>query len=41
MTATAPQLARRVDTMLTHGTADVAPGMADDEPRDQERVLPH
>jgi transposase len=33
MTATAQTLARLVSTMLKHGTADVAQGMADDEPR--------
>jgi hypothetical protein len=41
MTATAQTLARLVDTRLKHGTASVAQGLADDEPRDQERVLPH
>jgi hypothetical protein len=41
MTATAHHLARLVYTMLKHGTASVAQGMAAYEPRDQERVVPH
>jgi transposase len=41
MTATAPTLARLVYTMVKHGTASVAQGMADDEQRYQERVLQH
>jgi transposase len=41
MTAPAPTLARLVDTMLTHGTAYVAQGMADYAQRYQERVLQH
>ena len=39
MTATAHQLARLVYTMLKHGTASVAQGMAEYEQRDQERVV--
>jgi transposase len=41
MTATAHTLARPVYTMLKHGTAYVAQGMADYEQRDQKRVLQH
>jgi hypothetical protein len=41
ITATAQKLARLVYTLLKHGTAYVAQGLADDEQRDQERVLPH
>jgi transposase len=41
MTATAHQLARLVYTMLKHGTASVAQGMAEYEQRDQERVVQH
>jgi transposase len=41
ITATAHQLARLVYTMLKHGTAYVAQGMAEYEQRDQERVVQH
>lgn len=41
ITATAHKLARLVYTMLKHGTAYVAQGMADYEQRYQERVLQH
>jgi hypothetical protein len=41
MTATAPTLPRLVYTMLKHGTAAVAQGMAAYEQRYQERVVPH
>ena len=41
MTPTAHQLARLVYTLLKHGTAHVAQGLADDELGYQERVLQH
>lgn len=41
ITATAHTLARLVYTLLKHGTAYVAQGMADYEQRYQERVLQH
>jgi transposase len=41
ITATAHQLARLIDTMLRHGTADVRQRLADDAPHDRDRRVQH
>jgi hypothetical protein len=41
MTATAPKRARVIDTLRTHGTADVRQRLAADAPHDRDQMVQH